>query len=141
MEAVYSLEHALNDTSALKGAPPPNNSKGGFVYGSNVLGWLLFFSIFTGSLESVCYSHHGFYAAFNGFLWQVISLLEYAAEYLASEVITKYNILANVHGEKGHERTLCYPSSLEISELWKAVSSAALLNTVAKGPVMLVSYF
>lgn len=47
----------------------------------------------------------------------MISLLEYAAEYLASEVITKHNILANVHGAKGHEQTLCFPSSLEISEL------------------------
>lgn len=47
----------------------------------------------------------------------VISLLGYAAEYLASEVITKHNILANVHGARGHEQTLCFPSSLEISEL------------------------
>lgn len=66
---------------------------------------------------------------------------EYAAEYLASEVITKHNTLANVHGAKGHEQLPCFPSSLEISELWKAVSSAALSNTVAEGLVMLVSYF
>ena len=66
---------------------------------------------------------------------------EYAAEYLASEVITKHNTLANVHGPKGHEQLPCFPSSLEISELWKAVSSAALSNTVAEGLVMLVSYF
>lgn len=37
---------------------------------------------------------------------EVISKLEYAAGYLASESITKHNILANAHRAKGHEQKL-----------------------------------
>lgn len=63
----------------------------------------------------------------------VMSLDEYAMQYLALRAITKHNILANVHRAKGYEQMQRFASSLEISELWKAVSSAALLNTVADG--------
>lgn len=61
----------------------------------------------------------------------LIPTVEYAAEYLA--LPRRYKGSRGCRGTRGQKATSepgAFPSSLEITELWKAVSSAALLNTV-----------
>ena len=87
------------------------------------------------SLESVFNSHCSLCASLAGCQWKRYRCLN--MNLVWSEAITERNTLAYVQGAKVHEPTLCFPSCLEISEQ----SSAALLNTVTEGRVMLVSYF